>query len=295
LRVRRIIAPDPLFFRMVDMSNAPGMLYIVSTPIGNLGDITARAIETLKQVDVVLAEDTRHSRPLLERFEITTPLLSYHEHNEARTAHALVARLVAGASMALISDAGTPLLSDPGARLVAAAIEADVRVVPIPGASALLSALVASGISAARFTFFGFLERKGAERARALAEIASLAHTAVLYEAAPRVARTLRDLSDAGCGDRLGSVARELTKQFEEMRRGTLRELAAYYEGSPPRGEVVIVIDGAQRLEPDERVAREQARALRAAGISARDVARTLVADQGIARNVAYRLAQEED
>ena len=172
---------------------------------------------------MVLAEDTRHSRPLLQRFEIATPLLSYHEHNEARTADALVARMVAGESMALISDAGTPLLSDPGARLVAAAIEAGVRVVPIPGASALLSALVASGISADRFTFFGFLERKGAERASALAEIASLAHTAVLYEAAPRVAHTLRrSRRTHGCGDRLGSVARELTKQFEEVRRGTL-------------------------------------------------------------------------
>ena len=277
------------------MTDAPGMLYIVSTPIGNLGDISARAIETLKQANVVLAEDTRHSRPLLQRFEIGTPLLSYHEHNEARTANALVARMLAGESMALISDAGTPLLSDPGARLVAAAIEAGVRVVPIPGASALLSALVASGISPSRFTFFGFLERKGAERASALLEIASLAHTAVLYEAAPRVAHTLGELSEAGCGNRLGSVARELTKQFEEVRRGTLRELAAYYEGSPPRGEVVIVIEGAQAVEPDEDAARDRARALRAAGVSARDVARALVADQGIARNVAYRLAQEED
>ena len=277
------------------MSDAPGMLYIVSTPIGNLGDISARAIETLTQVHVVLAEDTRHSRPLLERFEVETPLLSHHEHNEARTSDALVARMVAGESMALISDAGTPLLSDPGARLVAAAIEAGVRVVPIPGASALLSALVASGISSSRFTFFGFLERKGAERASALAEIASLAHTAVLYEAAPRVAHTLGELSDAGCGNRLGSVARELTKQFEEVRRGTLRDLAAYYEGSPPRGEVVIVIEGAQAVEPDEGAARDRARALRAAGVSARDVARALVADQGIARNVAYRLAHEED
>ena len=277
------------------MSDAPGMLYIVSTPIGNLGDISARAIETLRQVNVVLAEDTRHSRPLLQRFDIATPLLSYHEHNESRTAQSLVARMVAGESMALISDAGTPLLSDPGARLVAAAIEAGIRVVPIPGASALLAALVASGIPASRFTFYGFLERKGAERASALAEIASLEHTAVLYEAAPRVAHTLEELSDAGCGERLGSVARELTKQFEEVRRGTLRELAAYYEGSPPRGEVVIVIEGARAAEPDESAARERARALRAAGISARDVARALVADQGIARNVAYRLAQEED
>jgi len=277
------------------MSDAPGMLYIVSTPMGNLGDLSARAIATLRQVHVVLAEDTRHSRPLLERFEIDTPLLSYHEHNEARTAHALVVRMVAGESMALISDAGTPLLSDPGARLVGAAIDAGIRVVPIPGASALLSALVASGISAHRFTFYGFLERKGAERTDAIAEIASLSHTAVLYEAAPRVAQTLRDLSKAGCGARLGSVARELTKQFEEVRRGTLDELARYYEGSPPRGEVVLVIAGAPYVAPDEHAARDHARALRATGASARDVARALVAEQGIARNVAYRLAQEED
>ena len=277
------------------MSDAPGMLYIVSTPIGNLGDLSARAIETLKSVQLVLAEDTRHSRPLLQRFEIATPLLSYHEHNEARTADALVTRLTAGESMALISDAGTPLLSDPGARLVAAAIEAGVRVVPIPGASALLSALVASGISAERFTFFGFLERRGAERTSALAAIASLPHTAVLYEAAPRVAGTLRDLAALGCGERVGSVARELTKQFEELRRGTLAELALYYEESPPRGEVVLVIAGAPEITADEDAARDKARALRAGGLSARDVARTLVSEQGIARNVAYRLAQEED
>jgi 16S rRNA (cytidine1402-2'-O)-methyltransferase len=276
-------------------SDAPGMLYIVSTPIGNLGDLSARAIETLKSVRVVLAEDTRHSRPLLQRFGVETPLLSYHEHNEARTATALVARMVTGESMALISDAGTPLLSDPGARLVAAAIEAGVRVVPIPGASALLSALVASGISADRFTFFGFLERKGAERTRAIAEIASLSHTAVLYEAAPRVAATLKDLSEVGCGARLGAVARELTKQFEEVKRGTLDALAAYYDDAPPRGEVVIVIEGAPLVEVDENAAREHARALRAGGLSARDVARSLVAEQGVARNVAYRLAQEED
>jgi len=277
------------------MSDAPGLLYIVSTPIGNLGDLSPRAIETLKSVAVVLAEDTRHSRPLLQRFEISTPLLSYHEHNEARTANALVARMVAGDSMALISDAGTPLLSDPGARLVAAAIAASVRVVPIPGASALLSALVASGISAERFTFFGFLERKGTARTGALAEIALLSHSAVVYEAAPRVAATLRDLVALGCGERLGSVARELTKQFEEVRRGTLAELALYYDESPPRGEVVLVIAGAPALVADEHAAREQARALRAEGRSARDIARALVSEQGITRNVAYKLAQEED
>jgi len=277
------------------MSDAPATLYIVSTPIGNLGDLSQRAIETLKSVSVVLAEDTRHSRPLLARFDIDTPLLSYHEHNESRTAGSLVARMVDGQSMALISDAGTPLLSDPGARLVTAAIESGVRVVPVPGASALLAALVISGIPADRFTYFGFLERKGAARTSALAEIASLAHTAVLYEAAPRVAATLRDLEKHGCGNRLGSVARELTKQFEEVKRGTLSELAQYYEESPPRGEVVIVIAGAPAVEADEGAARERAHALRAGGLSARDVARALVAEQGITRNVAYRLAQEED
>ena len=170
-----------------------------------------------------------------------------------------------------------------------------MRVVPIPGASALLSALVASGISAERFTFFGFLERKGAERTSALAEIASLSHTAVLYEAASRVAATLRDLSGIGCGARFGAVARELTKQFEEVRRGTLDELALYYDDTPPRGEVVLVIAGAPAVVADENAAREKARALRAGGLSARDVARMLVAEQGITRNAAYKLAQEED
>jgi 16S rRNA (cytidine1402-2'-O)-methyltransferase len=277
------------------MSDTPGTLYIVSTPIGNLGDLSQRAIDTLRAVTVVLAEDTRHSKPLLTKFDIATPLVSYHEHNEARTAGGLVVRMLAGQSMALISDAGTPLLSDPGARLVHAAIEAGVRVVPIPGASALLAALVASGISADRFTFFGFLERKGAGRTSALAEITGLAHTAVLYEAAPRVAATLRDLEAQGCGARLGSVARELTKQFEDVKRGTLAELAQYYGESPPKGEVVIVIAGAPAAVADEGIARERARALRAGGLSARDVARTLVTEQGITRNAAYRLAQEED
>ncbi len=276
------------------MSDEPGALYIVSTPIGNLGDLSARAIETLKSVAVVLAEDTRHSRPLLVRFGVDTPLVSYHEHNEARTSGILVARMVAGEAMALIADAGTPLLSDPGARLVTEAIASGVRVVPIPGASALLAALVASGISAERFTFFGFLERRGAERTSALAAIAALPHTAVLYEAAPRVAATLRDLEALGGGERLGSVARELTKQFEEVRRGTLAELARYYDDAPPRGEVAIVIAGAPAVEADQDAARQQARALRAEGLSARDVARKLVAERGVARNVAYRLAQED-
>lgn len=274
------------------MPNEPGRLYVVSTPIGNLGDLSPRAVETLAGVSLVLAEDTRHSRHLLDHFGIRAPLASYHEHNEARTTPALVERLLAGESMAIISDAGTPLLSDPGARLVRAAIDAGVAVVPVPGASALLAALVASGIPADRFTFYGFLPRKGRERSELLGEIAALRHTAVVYEAPGRVAGTMAELAGL-TADRQAAVARELTKQFEEVRRGTVGELARYYEDSPPRGEVVLVIEGAAPPPLDEEAVRQRARALRAEGVSAREVARTLVAEHGVARNTAYRLAHE--
>lgn len=274
------------------MPNEPGRLYVVSTPIGNLGDLSPRAVETLAGVSLVLAEDTRHSRHLLDHFGIRAPLASHHEHNEARTTPALVERLLAGESMAIISDAGTPLLSDPGARLVRAAIDAGVAVVPVPGASALLAALVASGIPADRFTFYGFLPRKGRERSELLGEIAALRHTAVVYEAPGRVAGTMAELAGLAA-DRQAAVARELTKQFEEVRRGTVGELARYYEDSPPRGEVVLVIEGAAPPPLDEEAVRQRARALRAEGVSAREVARTLVAEHGVARNTAYRLAHE--
>src|SRR6185295_4820229 len=161
----------------------PGTLFVVSTPIGNMGDFSFRAVEVLKSVDVVLAEDTRHSKHLLDRYHIGAKLLAYHEHNEAKATPGLVSRMLEGESMALVTDAGTPLLSDPGSRLVAATLEAGVRVVPVPGASALLSALVASGLSSEKFTFYGFLARTGADRRAALAELAGLSHTAVLYEA----------------------------------------------------------------------------------------------------------------
>ncbi|HEY9449855.1 MAG TPA: 16S rRNA (cytidine(1402)-2'-O)-methyltransferase [Gemmatimonadaceae bacterium] len=279
------------------MTDGPGHLYVVSTPIGNLDDISPRALETLSGVSLILAEDTRHSRRLLDRYGIRTRLTSYHEHNEARATPRLVERLVDGESVALISDAGTPLLSDPGARLVSAAIEAGVRVVPIPGASALLAALVVSGIETERFTFYGFLPRKGRERGELLDEIGALTHTAIVYEAPSRVPATLVDLAEHGAAERPVAVARELTKQFEEVRRGTVGELALYYESTPPRGEVVIVLAGSSGAPAvlDEVAVRAQARALRAAGASARDVARTLIAEYGVARNAAYRLAQDPD
>ena len=270
-----------------------GSLYVVSTPIGNLRDMTLRAIDVLRAVDVVLAEDTRHSRHLLTHHGIETRLVSYHEHNEARATATTLTRLREGHDVALISDAGTPLLSDPGARLVSAAVEAGIPVVPIPGPSALLAALVTSAIGSERFTFFGFLARKGREREDAIRDLSSLRHTAVLYEAPNRVADTLADLERGGSGSRRACVARELTKQFEEIRRGTVAELAAYYEGSPPRGEVVIVLDGVTPEPVAEDELRSRARSLRASGLSARDVAAALVREDGAPRNLAYRLAHE--
>lgn len=281
---------------MVDGSDVgrTGSLYVVSTPIGNLRDITLRAIDVLRSVDVILAEDTRHSRHLLDAHEITTPMLSYHEHNEARATETAIARLRDGRDVALISDAGTPLVSDPGARVVRAAAEAGILVVPVPGPSALLAALVSSAIGSDRFTFFGFLPRKGREREDALADLSGLQHTAVLYEAPNRIAATLGELAETGAGDRRAVVARELTKQFEEIRRGTVVELSAYYESSPPRGEVVIVLEGVTLQPLGEDELRSRARSLRATGLSARDVAVTLVREAGASRNLAYRLAHEE-
>ena len=279
---------------MTEQTDEVGTLFIVSTPIGNMGDFSFRAVETLREVNAVLAEDTRHTVHLLERYGITTPLVPYHEHNEARATPGLIARLRAGERLALVSDAGTPLLSDPGARLVQAAAAAGIRVAPVPGASALLSALVASGLDADRFTFFGFLARRGRERKEAIEAIVELRHTAVVYEAPSRVADTLAELAGAGAAERLGVVARELTKQFEEVRRGTLAELAAYYDDTPPRGEVVIVIAGAAApTGASEAELRERAAELRAEGRSARDVASMLVSELGASRNVAYRIATE--
>ncbi len=273
---------------------AAGTLFVVSTPIGNLGDFSARAVETLRVVNAVLAEDTRHSRHLLDRYGIATALVAHHEHNEASTTPALVERMVAGDSLALISDAGTPLLSDPGARLVAAAIAAGLTVTPIPGASALLSALVASGLDATRFTFFGFLDRKGRDRSEALDDLARNPFTSVVYESPNRVVSTLEALVALGEGERRVAVARELTKQFEEVRRGTVAELAQYYESTPPRGEVVIVLSGASAPVLDETMLRARARELRRGGTSAREVARILTETHRVPRNLAYKLVHEE-
>jgi 16S rRNA (cytidine1402-2'-O)-methyltransferase len=270
-----------------------GTLYVVSTPIGNMGDFSFRAVEILRGVNLVLAEDTRHTRHLLERYDIETPTASYHEHNEAKMSPGLVARLSAGESFALVTDAGTPLISDPGARLIAAAIAAGVPVVPVPGASALLAALVASGITADRFTFFGFLTRSGGDRRATLDEIATLRHTAVLYEAPARIAATLAEIEERGGGERPAAVAREMTKQFEEVRRGTVSSLRAYYEERPARGELVLVLGAAAPVEASDELVRERVRALRATGVSARDASALVAGELGVSKRLAYRFAQE--
>jgi 16S rRNA (cytidine1402-2'-O)-methyltransferase len=271
-----------------------GRLYLVSTPIGNLADITLRAIETLRSCDVILCEDTRHSRTLLTHHGIETPVQSLHEHNEARETPRLVARMLRGDRLALISDAGTPLVSDPGARLVQGAIAAGIDVVPIPGPSALLAAVVASGLGDGTFTFHGFLARKRKQRDAQLAWLSALGHPSVLYEAGNRVVDTLEDLAAQGAGERQVAVARELTKQFEEIKRGTVAELIEYYRDTPPRGEVVIVVDGASAPVAGLDAMREAARVMKEGGAGAREVTQRLVNEYGASRNVAYRLAHED-
>jgi 16S rRNA (cytidine1402-2'-O)-methyltransferase len=271
-----------------------GTLFVVSTPIGNMGDFSFRAVEVLKSVALVLAEDTRHTRHLLDRYDISTPATPYHEHNEAKTTPRFVARLLEGELLALVSDAGTPLVSDPGARLVRAAIDADVAVVPIPGPSAALAALVASGLEADRFLFLGFLPRAGRGRREAFDEIVDSAHTVVVYESPNRLADTLAELERLGGGLRQAVVAREMTKQFENIQRGTVTHLLAYYRDRPVRGEVVLVIGGAVARVASEGDVAARVRALRAAGLSVRDASAQVAAEMGVSKRVAYRLARSD-
>ncbi len=253
-----------------------------------------RAVEVLTSAALVIAEDTRHSRRLLDHYRITTPLSSYHEHNEAKETPRLIARLRAGDSIALISDAGTPLISDPGSRLVAAAVEAALPVVPIPGPSSVMAALVASGMSLERFTFYGFLPRKGKERAEVIEEIVRSRATSVVFEAPNRVGATLEALVQAGAGDRPAVVAREITKQFEEFKRGGLGELATLYSEADPKGEVVLVIAGGEAPVVSETELGDAARKLKASGKRPREVMEQLVTAFGAPRNLAYKIAHED-
>jgi 16S rRNA (cytidine1402-2'-O)-methyltransferase len=274
-----------------------GTLYVVATPLGNLGDLSPRAADTLKRVAVVAAEDTRHSKPLLTYTGSHAELVSFHAHSSERALQRLLRILSEGRDVAFITDAGTPVISDPGVALVAAARERGIQVVTIPGPTAVAASLSVSGIGGDRYLFLGFLPRKGNDRRRLLLTVAQSEWTVVIFEAPNRVAQLLADLA-AVCGpDRQASVSRELTKVFEETRSGTLQELSEHYAEAPARGEVTVVIAGTGKQHVEERSLPPdpgaRAKALLAEGLSRKDVADRVAEETGISRNTAYRLVNE--
>jgi 16S rRNA (cytidine1402-2'-O)-methyltransferase len=274
-----------------------GTLYVVATPLGNLEDLSPRAAATLTRAAVVAAEDTRHTKPLLAHVGSRAELVSFHAHSSDAALRRILHLLASGKDVALVTDAGTPTVSDPGAVLVAAARERDIPVVTVPGPTAVAAALAVSGLGADRYLFLGFVPRKGADRRRLLDAVAKSEWTVVLFEAPPRVAPLLEDLA-AVCGaERRAAVARELTKLFEETRAGTLAELAGYYAEAPARGEVTVMVagtgtpareEGASPIDPEAR-----ARTLLAQGMTRRDVAEQVATETGITRNTAYRLVND--
>jgi len=274
----------------------PGTLYVVATPLGNLADLSPRAADCLRQVAVVAAEDTRRTRGLLSHLGARPQLLSFHAHSGPRRTEVLVEILSGGRDVALVTDAGTPGVSDPGPELVSAVRDAGFPVVPVPGASAVTAALSASGLPADRYLFLGFAPRKGAERTRLLARASAEEWTAVLFEAPGRLAALLVDLAALAGPNRRVVVARELTKLHEELRAGTLAELADYYSLKEPKGEVTVLLAGTgEPPRPPDRTeeGRALARQLLERGATRREAARQIAADLGLARNEAYRLVME--
>ncbi len=282
----------------------PGTLYLVATPIGNLEDISLRALRILREVTVIAAEDTRHTRKLLTHHGIPARLVSLHEHNERARTPALIARLRDGQAVAVVSDAGTPGLSDPGTEVVRAAAEAGIPVVPVPGPSAFLAALVASGLPTGPVTFLGFLPGNRGDRDKMLDAVRTLAHTLVLYEAPHRVLATLRVLLEH-LGNRRVAVAREVTKIHEEVFRGRLHETIEHFSAHPPRGEFTLVIEGAPQeggaapaspIGPAEAAAqaRETARTVLRTALDERaapfDAVRRATQASGLRRNEVYRM-----
>lgn len=271
----------------------PGTLYLVPTPIGNLEDITLRALRVLAEVHLIACEDTRHTRKLLNHYAIKTKTISYHEHNERERAVELCAMLAAGKNVALVSDAGTPLVNDPGFRLVQQAMTSEIQVVPLPGPSALLTALIGSGLPTDEFFFGGFLPaRSGARRSR-LEELRAIPATLIFYEAPHRIAATLRDAREV-LGERQAVVARELTKLHEEFARGSLGELAMQFSSEKARGEMVLIID---RVEVAGQATANSATAnvsalvasLESEGLDHRAALKKAARELGIPRAEAYR------
>ncbi len=267
----------------------PGILYIVSTPIGNLEDITLRAIRVLREADAIACEDTRHTRRLLDHLGIAKPMISYHEHNESARAAELVERLERGESIALVSDAGTPLISDPGYRVVKAAIDAGISVVPIPGASAILAALAASGLPTDALRFGGFLPAKATQRRRLLESLAGEDCTLIFYEAPHRIVEALEDIS-AAMPSHPVVVARELTKMHEEFLRGTASQIVAQLASRDSiRGEFTILIGKGERIA-DETPIEEAVKALEAQGTSRMDAIKQVAKSRGLSKREVYRI-----
>ena len=276
-----------------------GTLYLVATPLGNLEDITLRALRVLREAKVIAAEDTRHTRKLLNHFAIATPTISYHEHSGPAGIAAVLAALAEG-DVALVSDAGTPAISDPGADLIQAALSAGYSVVPIPGPSAVITALIGSGLPSGEFTFLGFLPRRSQERRAHLLSVSHEPRTLVIYEAPHRLRACLDDLL-AVLGDRDACLARELTKVHEQWLRGTLSTLKARYGGQDePRGEYTLVIAGASQASQSQTEDEPEALAIRArdrlrelfdAGNGTRDAAAIVARELGLPRREMYRLA----
>jgi 16S rRNA (cytidine1402-2'-O)-methyltransferase len=265
---------------------------VVATPIGNLGDITLRALDVLRHVSLIACEDTRVTAKLLSAHGIATKLTAYHDHNAERVRPALIERLQNGETLALVSDAGTPLVSDPGYRLVRECAALDIPVIPLPGASSVMAALVATGLPTDRFLFAGFLPNKTAGRRAALAELAAVRATLLFLESPHRLAAALSDMSEV-LGARDAAIARELTKLHEEVRRGTLAELAAHYAGAAePKGEIVIVVGPPAETQPDES-ALDDALTPALKQMTLRDAVAKVAKDTGIARGKVYARALE--
>ena len=280
-------------------TSAKGTLFLVATPVGNLEDITLRALRVLQEADLIACEDTRQTRKLLDRHSIHSPLISYHEHNERERSMELIDRLEQGTNVALVSDAGTPLVSDPGRDLVRLCIERHIPVVPIPGPSAFVAALAASGLSVDEFLFIGFLPPRAGERRRRLHALASERRTIVLYEAPHRLAQTLADALEL-LGDRDVVLARELTKIHEEFVRCRLSDLATKYRSQAPRGEITLLIAAPTQGLPQPDASRvtlaERVRSLERQGLDRKSALKQAARERGLPKRDAYRqLLLEED
>ena len=272
-------------------------LYLVPTPIGNLGDISRRALETLEQADFIAAEDTRVSLKLLNHFGIKKPLVSYYRHNTTQSGDAILARLLAGESCALVTDAGTPAISDPGEELVVLCAAHQVSVVSIPGACAITTALAASGLPTGRFTFEGFLAMNKKNRREHLDELKTETRTMIFYEAPHKLKATLADFATTFGSERPIAMCRELTKLHEEILRMTLGEAVAYYETESPRGEYVLVLQGAapqEKPKPTLADGLDRVRELQADGLSARDAVKQAAKELDLPRNAVYQASLEE-